>query len=395
MHKSHLWKLSCGIFLLWNHTDVVADDVIQPYVSASVARDSNLFRYSKDSGNDEVSDTISRIDAGVAVNYPINRQNLNLRVSVSRNQFQKAEFLNYDGYDWQSAWNWQVGNAWQGDLGYSGSQMLVSFTQTQADVRDLSTTQSVFANAGYKLHPDWRIHWGGRWSAVKFESPTNQLSTRDETSGVLGVDYISNANNSVGVQGQFIETRFPDGEARSTGNVDNGYSQADISSVADWEYGGNSHLRGRLGYTQRSYNQLSTRDFKGITGRLTYNWSITGKTSLSGSVWREVGAASDTISTFAVTKGSSLNVSWSPTSKIVIGSGVVYQSYDYRGDSGFALGVVDERKDDTSTASASLGYSPLQNIQLSLAGVIEQRDSTRMFVDYSYERITASIKVDF
>ena len=98
-----------------------------------------------------------------------------------------------------------------------------------------------------------------------------------------------------------------------------------------------------------------------MTGRFTYDWSITGKTLLSGSVWREIGTVTDTTSTFSLTKGSSLDVSWVPTSKISVRGGVAYRSSDFQSESGFVLGVVDKRKDDIRTASAALGYSPLQN----------------------------------
>ena len=391
MRKSYLWILFLGVFLLWSRVGV-ATDIIQPYVSASITQDSNLFRFSKDRVSDDASDTISRIEAGVGVDYPISRQRLNLRASINRNQFQRYEFLDYDGNDGQAVWNWQVGNLWQGDLGYTRSQTLASFAETQATVRDVRTQQSAFADAIYKLHPDWRLHWGGRWYAL--ESSRNQFINSDETSGVLGVDYISNANNSVGVQGQFLEASFP-GQTTLTSRFDNGFSQTTISSVADWSYSVSSRFQGRLGYTQRRYNQLVTRDFNGMTRRLTYNWSVTGKTLLSVAAWREVGAVGDVINTFAVIKGSSLDLSWFPTRKIFIRGGIVYRSQDFRGDSGFALGVDGKREDEMRTVSASLGYSPLQNIQLSLDGVVEQRDSTRIFIDYNYKLIMANIKVSF
>ena len=382
----------CGIVLLCNHTSVVARDVVQPYVSGSVTHDSNLFRLSKDEMPVVPDTVISRIEAGVQVNYIISRQHLSLKGGVNRSQFERYEYLNYDGNDWQAAWNWQVGNLWQGDLGYTRSQALANFAETQSTVRDVRTQQSAFANAIYKFHPDWRLHWGGRWYAL--ESSSNQFLSSDETSGILGVDYISNANNSVGVQGQFLEASFP-GQAALASSFDNGFSQSTISSVADWSYSGGSRFQGRLGYTQRRYNQLATRDFNGMTGRLTYNWSVTGKTLLSVAAWREVGAVGDVINTFAVIKGSSLDLSWFPTSKIFIRGGVAYRSQDFRGDSGFVLGVDDKREDEIRTVSASLGYSPLQNIQLSLDGVVEQRDSTRVFIDYNYKLITANIKISF
>lgn len=335
---------------------------------------------------------MSRIEAGVQMNYLISRQQLLFKGSVNWNKFEQYEYLNYDGNDWLAVWKWQLGNLWQGDLGYTRNKTLANFAETQiTTIGDVRTHQSMFANANYRLHPDWRLHGGGRWNSLKAGSATAQFLNREETVGVLGVDYVTHSDNSIGVQSEFIEARFPEREIISASSFDNGYSQMTISSVADWKSSGNSRFRGRLGYTQRKYNELATRDFNGMTGRLTYDWSITGKTLLSVAAWREVGGVSEVLSTFAGTKGSSLDVSWFPTSKIFVRGGVAHNSYDFREDPGF----VDKREDKVRTLSTSLGYSPLQNIQLSLDGVIEQRDSTRIFFDYHYKLITANLRVNF
>jgi len=391
----YLWRMSCGIILLCNHAEAVALDVIHPYLAASVTHDSNLFRFSPDAGSGEASEILTRMEAGIKVRYPISRQHFNLDISINRNQFHNYEFLNYNGSNGQAVWNWQVGNLWQGDLGYTRSQTLASFAETQSTVRNVRTQQSTFVSANYTLHPDWRLRWGGRWSALESGLSSSKSFNSDEISGVMGVDYISNANNSIGIESRLIEARFPEIEITPGRNFDNGYSQVMINSVAGWQYSGGSRLQGRLGYTYRQYNQLETRDFNGMTGRINYDWAITGKTQLRLSAWREVGAASDVISTFAVIKGSSVNISWLPTSKIFIGSNLAHQSQDFRGDSGFVLGVVDQRKDDILTFGASVGYSPLRNIQLSLNGIIEERDSTRKLGNYNYKVITANVKVDF
>ncbi len=395
MRKPYFCKLVCAIVLLWNHP-VVAGDVIQPYISGSMTHDSNLFRLSEDRVPATSDTVINRLEAGVKVDYPFGRQQLLLKGSVNSNKFERYEYLNYEGHDWQSVWNWQVGNLWQGNLGYTRSQTLASFAETQVTTTgDVRTQQALFANANYRLHPDWRLHWGGRWQDLKAGSSATRYLNREETSGVFGVDYLTPGNNSIGVQGQFIEARFPEREITAANSLGNGYSQITISSVADWKYSGNSRFRGSLGYTQRQYDEFATRDFNGMTGRLSYDWSLTGKTLLSVAAWRDVGGIDDIISTFAVTKGTSLDVSWSPTSKISVTGGVAHKSYEFRGDSGFVLGVVGKREDEIRSVSASLGYSPLQNVQLSLGGRIEQRDSNRIFIDYDYKLITASIRVNF
>ncbi len=389
--------LLCGMFLMSGQASAAPGDTVQPYVSTSVAHDTNLFRLSSNRdprlvlGRDSTSDTIKRVEAGAVVDYLIGRQQIILKGSALQNWYERFNFLNHDGSDARATWNWQLGNVWQGDLGYTHSRTLATFTEIQAMLRDVRTQQSAFGSAIYKLDPDWRIRTGARWYSLESGAPQRRFLNREEISALVGVDHVNEANNSLGVEAKYTEARFPAREVTPLSIFDNGYTQTELSSVADWRYTGQSRFQGRLGFTQRRHKQLSMRDFDGVTGRLAYDWSVAGKTMVNTALWREVGSIDDTINTYVVTKGVSLGASWFPTSKIFVKGEAAYKSRDFLGE----VRVGPHREDDIRTLSVSLGYSPLTNVQLSLDGIVEKRNSTRIFTDYNYNNIAASVKVVF
>jgi len=397
MPQLRVLALLCGMFLMLDQASAASGDIVQPYVSASVVHDTNLFRLSSGRdprlvlGSDSKSDTIKRVEAGVAVDYAVGRQQIILKGSAVQNWFERFNFLNYDGSDARATWNWQLGNLWQGDLGYTHSRSLTSFTQIQDRLRAVQNRQSAFASAVYKLDPDWRIRTGAGWSSFDAGLPQRRFFNRDEASASVGVEHVNEANNSLGVEVKHTEARFPGREVTPLSIFDNGYTQSQLNAVADWRYTGQSRFQGRLGYTQNRHKQLSMRDFNGVTGRLTYDWSVSGKTLVNTALWREVGPIDNVISTYVVTKGASLGVSWFPASKIFVKGEAAYKSYDFTGE----VSAGPHRKDDIRTISASLGYFPVSNVQLSLDGVVEKRGSTLDFVDYSSSNIVASVKVSF
>lgn len=397
IHKARVPVLLCGTFLILGQASAASGDTVQPYVTASVIHDTNLFRLSSSRdprlvlGSDSKSDTIKRLEAGLAVDYVVGRQQIILKGGVNQSWYERFNFLNYDGSDARAAWNWQLGNLWQGDLGYTHNQTLTSFTQIQGRLRAIQTQQSAFASAIYKLDPDWRIRAGAGWSSFDSGLPQRRFFNRDEAHASVGIMHVNEANNSLGVEAKRTEARFPGREVTPLSIFDNGYTQTELSAVADWRYTGQSRFQGRLGYTQNRHKQIATRDFNGVTGRLAYDWSVSGKTLVSTALWREVGAIDNVVSTYVVTKGASLGVSWFPASKIFVKGEAAYKWYDYTGE----VSAGPHRKDGIRTISASLGYSPVSNVQLSLDGKVEKRGSNIAFIDYDSSNIAASVKIVF
>lgn len=390
MYKFLAAIVACGVLLAVGQASAAQEDTFRPYVSGSIIHDSNLFRFSRDLRRDNTSDTIKRLEAGVNVDYTLGRQQMLIMASVNRSLFQRFDFLDFDGNDGRAIWNWQLGHRWQGEVGYTRNQMLATFTEVQSPVRDVRAQQSAFINALYKFDPDWRLRAGGDWYSLESGAAARRFLNREEVSGVLGAEYVNETGNFVGGQVKVISANFPD---RPVGVFDNSYVQSEIQGVSEWRYSNQSYFKGRLGYTQRRHDQISSRDFNGLTGRLTYEWSVTAKTLARAEVAREIGAIDNLINTYAVTRAVSAGTTWLPTVKTFVKGDVAYKQRDFRGDPG--LGFSGVREDNIRTLSVSAGYSPVPNVRLALDAVMERRGSTRVFADYSYNMVSASLRVEF
>jgi exopolysaccharide biosynthesis operon protein EpsL len=367
------------------------EDRIRPYVLGSLIYDDNLFRVADDDealrllGTTDTSDTIYSVAAGVNVDLEISRQRLLLDASVNRNYFDRFDFLDYTGADALALWRWEWGNLWSGEMGYRYERTLSGFTEFQVPIRDIRTRQRVFASAVRKLTPRWQARVGADWTQVDFSE--REQNERRRTTGELGLQYVSRANNVLGGELRFSSADFPNRE----GLMDNAYTETEIAAVGDWRFGGRSRAQFRAGYLNREHEVLSRRDFDGLVGRMDYLYQLTGKTSITASAWRELSSLNDEIATYAVVTGLGLEPRWDITSKVSLRAGAFYEDRDFQGETD----ITTADREDVYTFEVSVLYSPLRRVHLSLGYQWEERDSDSADREYEYQRILGALQFDF
>jgi len=114
-------------------------DFFRPLVSAAYYHDSNIFRFA---GDDEVPSEIGGevtgnkirsvnyhlLGAGFLLNWQQGRQQIQARAQTNTAKFSRYDaILDYDGYDLNARWDWQLGNRWHGQLGTERSKTLGSY----------------------------------------------------------------------------------------------------------------------------------------------------------------------------------------------------------------------------------------------------------------------------
>lgn len=195
------------------------------------------------------------------------------------------------------------------------------------------------------------------------------------------------------------EVAFDPASGLVLGRVNNSYDQTDAEVNGNWRMTGQSRVYGRLGYTSRKHDQLSERDFSGVTARVNYNWAIEGKTAINVVVRREIGGVDDIDAAYVLTDGITLNPVWYPTAKVSLSAKYDWARRRYEGDpfgvlAGSASGL-SVRKDTLNTASITATYLPLRSLQLSLTLQRERRTSSREFVDYDDNFASVSAQFTF
>lgn len=411
--QPHLFLFFCCLALLPGIA--TAQDTITYHVGTSVVHDDNLFRIPDGIseaqvidriGDDDTSDTITQVEAGVTLDLPISRQRLLLGANINRNEFDRFDALDYTGGDAAAELQWELGRRWFGDMGYSYDRRLNGFSQSQALLRDIREQQLAYLSANYRLAPRWQLFGG-------LESDDLELDERDQidrrvNSAEFGARYTSRADNYVELGTRYADADYSNPELINGVLVDNNYDQSEVNAELDYRFSA-SRINFRLGYLDRSHDDFAGRDFSGSTGRLTFDWDLTGKTSFSFSAFRlvttfsdltfigigdDIIAEEDLVSNFVLIEGVSFSPTWTPTAKIAVQGRFSYEDRSFGGDPDIQTGG-DEREDEVRSASLSLGYLPTRNIALSLTYLNLERDSTAAFGDYETDRISAEVRLEF
>jgi exopolysaccharide biosynthesis operon protein EpsL len=345
-------------------------------------------------GSSEMADTMRHLEAGVDMDIPVSRQHFIGKASISKNQFERFGYLDYDGRDVLAKWVWQAGNLWSGDAGYSNTSTLSNYTQTQSVERNVRTAANSFVNADFLLHPGLHLHFGASSYDITYEAQAQRASDFTLNSVESGVNYASRANSTLGLVLRAMDGRYPNQQVVGASAVDNSFRQTELNGVASWIYSGKCTFRGNLGYTQRKHTQLAERDFSGMTGRATMNWMAGGSTAIGISVWRDIESYQDVISSYVVSNGIGINPVWNPTAKLNVQGGLRYETAAFEGDPGFHVAGLPLRSDTISSANLGLSYNALRSTQLSVSFQTEHRSSNYSSRAYQDSIVMGSIRFE-
>lgn len=405
--------------VLGNTANADQGDAFHFFVGQTVTYDDNLFRISDSVseqglqrllGGTKLSDTISTTYAGATFDKLLSRQTLHADVSFNINRYSHYSALDYSGLRANANWGWQFGNYLKGVLSYERNRKLIDFgslnPNDRGSVRDVNTYDRLYASADWWFHPEYSFGAGYSRTSSSYSSIQRRSSEYDADALELNAKFQPKTGNLIGLSLRQTKGSYPNrqiatdpftGEILAT--VDNSFDQTDAEVNGDWRLTGQSRIFGRLGYTTRKHDQVTERDFSGMTGRLTYNWALEGKTSVDVSLRREIGAVEDIDASYVLTNGISISPVWYPTAKTSLSAKYDWSKRRYEGDPfgilGSNLSGLSIRKDTVNTASLSGTYQPLRSLQLSLTLQHERRTSSRELADYTDNLASLSAQFSF
>lgn len=369
-------------------------------VNAGVTHDSNLFRLSDVVdpqaviGSSDKSDTVYHVGAGGSYELRASRQRFLLEGNIDDYKFENFSNLDYVGYLARGNWLWQVGNDWDGVLGLGRRRFLEDFANIQTNIKDLVDQNQFYGTANYHLYSRLRLtfdlsEYGNHHSA---DSQKVYDSTVDNAA--FTVNWVTPAENTVGLQYRTANGRYENRQIILGLPVDNAYHENEINVVANWRATGISSFIARLGYTQRNYDELTSRDFSGPTWRLTYDWQPTGKLGFEFATWREIGEFLSVNSNYYRVTGYSIAPMWSVTPNVAL-QGKVSRLYDrFLGDPGFIPQPV-SRSDTEKIYQLSLLWAPLRRTNVTISIEKGERSSNEAVFSYDYRTIGATVVYNF
>ena len=317
----------------------LGNDTVFVRGNAVIGYDSNVFRISDELtlptslGGPSKDDTYYGLGVGLRLDLPVSRQRFRADASATKYWYSRFQDLDYTGYGARGTWDWRVGNDWHGQIG--GGMRQTRQTATDAlgfTVPRLLRTYNALANARYALTPRWELQAGGSAYQARYDNDIFRANDFESSAWDLGASYRTPRGNSTGARLRYERGRWPNRSGDVAARLGGEYDQFTLSAVLDWRLTGRSRLYGDVGYTQRSRENAQQGDFSGPSGRLTYEYSLSGKTTLRGSIYQTRGPTDADFATYVRTTGLDLSATHQLTGKIGLGGSLGYSEAEYLGE---------------------------------------------------------------
>lgn len=341
------------------------------------------------------SDTISRLGIGGAYGARVyGRQSVVLEGYGEYRDYDRFNNLDHWAYGTRVDWLWELTNELSGTAGWRRTQRLADLGETGVADREIVTDDRFDITGFWNFGAQWRAPFGIGWVHAERDgprggAPTNAWAARG------GVEHVSGLGNTIG-----LEVRYGEGDAGVQDVVvgffpDNRYQQTDVAGTIAYLVTADLRVRGRLGYTTRTYTDLPVSDFNGTTGRGTLEWRPGVKTAFLFEVFRSVDPIIDVEAAHVDRRGAIVGLSWAPTIKLVFGARFTHERRIYEGTTSEILLGTPLRDETLRFISFTAGWEFERHWQL--AGAIDygERESNILGGNYDYRAYTINLKYEF
>ena len=371
-------------------------NTVVPYADATYAYDSNLFRTPNAlTGYQPTSDTSLTKEAGLTVDEVYSREHLTAKFDVNKTTFNRFSAIDYQGKDAMANLSWVITNEITGALGISYAQSLTPYTQFHLAQANLRSQKNEFLNGAWLIDPNWQLHSSIAKSSLQFNLASQQFGDNFTHDADFGIDYLSDAQNKIGVTVRRERGEYPNEQIIGFNSVNNNYTQNQLLGDLSYAVDGMTSLELTGGWLRREHDYFHVRDVSGPTIQLNLNYVPTGKLSMNFSAWRSINSADALTVSYTVNKGLSCGVVWNAAPRIQAGASLRQESFDYTGASVLTALLPQDRIDTMRTASLTVTYTPLQLVQASLALYGTQLSSNTPFIAFRDQGASLNVRLSF
>lgn len=376
-------------------------DPLQLFANQTFQHDSNLLKLpasispAQITGGAQTSrgDLISVTSAGVRFDREYSLQRVRADATLNAVRYSEYSNLNYLGYNAGGTWNWALGRQWYGEATARGERYLASFADVRTGAKNVVDRTRLRASAGYRFTPAWSVV--GALDTSSIANSADAFAYNDSRTN--GLEAGARWEPRSGADWQFLwrraDGRYPNRQVRDAlGNplpvtIDNAYSEDRLFTRLGIEPSDRSRLQGDVGITRRRYENLSQRDFSGMTFGLEYAWRGTDAFGVLGYARRDLGALDTLTSSHVDTRVFGLRPSLQLTGKTSVQAQAEHKRLDYVGDPGFVLFPVQQRQDTLTSVSGGVNYEFSRKILLSGTLRWDRRSSNYSQFEFSARAI--------
>lgn len=366
-------------------------DRAEVFASESITYDDNVFRVS----DAEEDDSYTTTSVGVRLDIPLSRQRFLGGIGWDRTSYDRFDFLDFTGRRGQAVWQWRAGSDLSGEIGYMETSALSSLANVPSGGVNVRTanplkTQTTHVDAAYLLTPRWRLR--AAVGAFKQSNEVPEFQINDISVDRLGLtgSYVSPAGNELGINARTEDASYPVRQPVGPALVDNAYRQQHVEIVTDWTLTGRSHLDARAGRVYRRFSELQQRDFQGTTLYAAYEWTPTGKFSLTAVLQRDISEVEEVNIGFVWLQGIALRPTFRVSEKIELWGSLGYSDREYLGDPQTA-----NRTDQVHTGEFTVSFRPVRSLRLNASARREARSSTQASGDYTVDVFSLTARIGF
>lgn len=395
-----LLGVSLSICMLLNaNNSIAADpgDAVKVFVTQDLYYDSNIYRLPDgvSAPDGERSDWVGITGIGITFDRAYSLQRLFAEIGIDRTYHAVHKSLDYSGGKADLRWDWALGRHWSGQLGHLHREVSTPDDDFIGSSESINVFRRSNASADFWFHPDWAVGGGASQVSSRFRDGARPASEYDADIADFNLTYRPKSGNRVVLSLRQTDGEYPNRPAVAGSMRE--YRQREVRLSGDWQATGKLRVYGYLGRTERSYEFAPNRDFEGSTGRITFNWTPTGKTTVDLSLRREIGAEEDVVANFAVTEAATLRARWAMTAKLTLGAEFEARRRDFGGDPGLAAAPGGSSGDDERSYlyGLNLTYVPLRSTTVSFAVARRVRTAGDAFREFDGYVARVSAKLAF
>ena len=337
------------------------------------AFDDNLLRVADDAPpfDGRRSDAYRTLEGGVVYKKRISRQRIEASAKVSKVKFDHFDQLDYSGRDLVGTWFWEAGKQFEGRAETLYVQTLAPYTDFNSDERNLRQQRRTMFDAGWKLHPDWKLRAGAARDKYTYALPAQRFNNRTEKVYETELLYQPGSGSSVGLVARRVKGAYPYRRPFADNVLTDDFTQDELKARVHWLATGATTVQALAGYVRRDQPSYGAGTTSGFDGRVTVLFSPQGKLSYTGAVWRAFAPIESPSVSYTLNRGLSLGASWSASAKLMVDAGAVYEKRDYTARTVFAGS--DDLGDAVRSASLRATWQVRPTLQVSASYAYQAR----------------------
>ncbi|RNC73213.1 MAG: hypothetical protein ED859_00450 [Desulfuromonadales bacterium] len=373
-------------------------DTLKPFASVMEMYDSNVFRV-KDReqlrqlvGDDRMGDFITLASVGTAVHYTLSMQELDLLL--------RKDFIRYSHYTGQDTGRDEASGRLSLNvldsvkIGIEGSYTLAP--QPRADFRGADpnevTTSRYGISAGYESTTGIGVEAAFRREEVAYslaELSANEY-TADYYSGTLS--YRISPGAKVYASYQREERDYHEGVPVGARTLKSDNVGDSFRIGLSKRFTPRTAVSGHIGYLERRYSPLSSRDYSGLIGKAEITYGLTAKLGLVANWERQLVEETYTDRIYSINDLAGVGLVYQISEKL---KGTVLERLSWKDFVDVPGSGVAPRSDFIQDLSAGLEWAPCKRLTVNLGYQYSTRSSDDDTYDFISHGVTTGIAYRF